>query len=573
MTKKRRPSAPAHPARSATLADVITALKRARGLSATRVRDLASAVKRVAVLLGNEPAAIAVDISAISARLVAVNPVAVGITPKRLANIRSDFLAALKASGSIPASAFRKSPLSRAWLELFESHSGRRVQIGLSRLARYASARRLEPNDINDGAMNDFIAAVREQSLCYRPKALHRAVALIWNELAQNPALWLQRVSVPSFRTPKRIDWNLLPEVFRQDVDNYVTWCAVSDPFAADARIRALAPRTLQLRRDEIHAAVTALVQSGVDTSTIQSLADLVSPDHLKRILRKRLEYETNTFNHFLGKTLVQLARDWVKVDAQVSAELKRLVSKMPAPVVGLTDKNKRALRQFDDPAVLRRLYSLSESLWTEAKRGKPNRLTLAKAQVALAIGVECYTAIRLQNLVALEFGTHLFLREGARAISILEIPAHEVKTRTDLAFDIPPRLAKMLIDYRDHLAPKIIGRRPLRLFVNIDGTPKNQAALSVLITTYLRRRAGVILTAHQFRHVSAKGLIDAHPGGGFEIAQQLLGHTSIKTTVSAYAGIDTRRAARRHQQLVEHALAAQKPARRSKNVPREDCW
>ena len=55
MTKKRRPSAPAHPARSATLADVITALKRARGLSATRVRDLASAVKRVAVLLGNEP--------------------------------------------------------------------------------------------------------------------------------------------------------------------------------------------------------------------------------------------------------------------------------------------------------------------------------------------------------------------------------------------------------------------------------------------------------------------------------------------------------------------------------------
>jgi integrase len=122
-----------------------------------------------------------------------------------------------------------------------------------------------------------------------------------------------------------------------------------------------------------------------------------------------------------------------------------------------------------------------------------------------------------------------------------------------------------MLIEYRDHLAPKIIGSRPLRLFVNVDGTPKNQAALSVLITTYLRRRAGVILTAHQFRHVSAKGLIEAHPGGGFEFAQQLLGHTSSKTTVSAYAGIDTRRAARRHQHLVEQALAAQTPAPRSR--------
>jgi integrase len=561
MTKKSRRSAPTHAAVGpATLADVTTALKRTSGLSATRARDLASAVKRVAALLGNEPAAIAVDISAISARLGAVNPVAVGITPKRLANIRSDFLAALNASALIPASAFRKSPLSRKWLELFQWHSGRRVQIGLSRLARYASARGLEPKDINDGVIHDFIAAVREQSLCDRPKALHRQVALIWNDLAQNPALWLQRVSVPSFRAPKRIDWNLLPEVFRKDVANYLAWCAVSDPFAADARIRALAPRTLRLRRDEIHAAVTALVESGVDTSTIQLLADLVSPDHLKRILRKRLEYETNTFNHFLGKTLVQIARDWVKVDAQVSAELKRLVSKMPAPVVGLTDKNKRALRQFDDPAVLRRLYCLPGILWTEARRGKPNRLTLAKAQVALAIGIECYTALRLQNLVALEFGTHLFMREGARAISSLEIPAHEVKNRTDLAFDIPPGLAKMLIEYRDHLAPKIIGHRPTRLFVNVDGTRKNQAALSVLIMAYLRRRAGRVLTPHQFRHLSAKVVLETRPGE-FEVIKQFLGHTSIKTTVSAYAGIDTRRAARRHQHLVEQALAVQMPA------------
>jgi hypothetical protein len=42
-----------------------------------------------------------------------------------------------------------------------------------------------------------------------------------------------------------------------------------------------------------------------------------------------------DTFNYFLGKMLVQMARDWVKVDAQVLAELKRLVSKMPAPVAG----------------------------------------------------------------------------------------------------------------------------------------------------------------------------------------------------------------------------------------------
>jgi len=339
---------------------------------------------------------------------------------------------------------------------------------------------------------------------------------------------------------------------------------AVSDPFALNARRRALARRTLQLRRDEIHAAVTALVESGTKPSAIRSLADLVQPDNLKRILRRRLECKTNTFNHFLGKTLVQVARDWVKVDAEEALELKRLVSKMPAPVAGLTDRNKQALRQFDDPAVLRRLYCLPEILWKEARREKSNRLTLAKTQVALAVGIECYTALRLQNLVALEFGTHLFMREDARAISSLEVPAHEVKSRTDLAFDIPPGLAKMLIEYRDHLAPNIIGHRPTRLFVNVDGTPKNQAALSVLIMTYLRRRAGIVLTPHQFRHLAAKVVLEAQPGE-FEVVKQFLGHTSIKTTVSAYAGIDTRRAARRHQHLVEQALAAQMPTRRSR--------
>ena len=346
-------------------------------------------MKRVATMLGNEPAAIAPDMSAISARLAAANPVALGITTKRLANIRSDFLAALKASGVISPSAFRKSPLSGPWLELFERHSGRRVQIGLSRLARYASARGLAPKDINDDVIAELIAAVRKESLCPRPKALHRQVSLVWNEAVRDSLPGLRPVTVPSFRSPTRIDWALLPKPFREEVDDHISWCAVSDPFAADARPRALAARTLQLRRDQIHAAVTALVESGIKPSAIRSLGDLVSPDHFKRILGRRLNSangEGNTFNYFLAKALAQMAREWVKVDAQVSAELKRLASKMPAPVPGLTDKNKRALRQFDDPVGLRRLYSLPERLWTEARRGKPNRLTLAKAQAALAI-------------------------------------------------------------------------------------------------------------------------------------------------------------------------------------------
>ena len=149
------------------MATVLAALEHPGTLSATRLRDLRSAVKRVADLLGNEPAGIPLDMDAISVRLGTISPLAVGMTAKRFANIRSDFLAAVKASGVKPVTS--KKTLSPAWVELFERLSGRRAHIGLSRLARYASAHGIEPGEINDDVIAGFIAAVREESLHRQP--------------------------------------------------------------------------------------------------------------------------------------------------------------------------------------------------------------------------------------------------------------------------------------------------------------------------------------------------------------------------------------------------------------------
>ena len=102
------------------------------------------------------------------------------------------------------------------------------------------------------------------------------------------------------------------------------------------------------------------------------------------------------------------------------------------------------------------------DRLWAEVKRdAKPNFRTLVKAQAALAVAILSYMPLRLQNLAALTFDVHLFMREAPGAISSLELPAGEVKNRRELAFDIPSDLAKMLIEYRNRIAPKIIGRRP----------------------------------------------------------------------------------------------------------------
>ena len=132
------------------------------------------------------------------------------------------------------------------------------------------------------------------------------------------------------------------------------------------------------------------------------------------------------------------------------------------------------------------------------------------------------------------------------------------------MAFDIPPQIVKMLIEYRNRIAPAVIGHRPERLFVNADGSAKSQSTVAWLIKTYLERRAGIVLTPHQFRHVSAKVMLDAEPGN-FETVGNCLGTKKSETTVNFYAGIDSRRAGRHQQRLIEQALAAEKPTSRPK--------
>jgi integrase len=179
-------------------------------------------------------------------------------------------------------------------------------------------------------------------------------------------------------------------------------------------------------------------------------------------------------------------------------------------------------------------------------------------AQAALALEVLIYMPIRMQNLARLEFDKHLFLHDGPGAVSTLDIPADEVKNKRPIEFDVPPHIARMLIEYRDRIVPSIVGRKFDRLFVNPDGTPKLPQTLSKLIGRIVRRYAGANLSPHQLRHLAAKILLDDSPGA-FELVKQLLGHENLKTTVNAYAGIDTRRACHHHYQLVEK-MSADKP-------------
>ena len=481
------------------------------------------------------------------------------MSAKTLQNVRAGFLAAVKVAGFMPAQRLAKA-LTADWVKLLDGQS-KRTRLGLARLARYASARKIAPRQVDDAVVADMIREIRECSLYRNPNRLHRTTAQVWNALARQRARKLRMLAVPSFAKPaKRIAWSAVGDEFRQDLDDYLRWCGGADLFAADARPQPLAPRTIRLCSDQVRAALTALVESGADPQQLTALADLVSPRNFKAILTRRYERNggvANSFDIYFARTLIRIAREWVKLGATELAELNRLAARLPKLTSGLTKKNRAALRQFDDWAAFQGLHALPDQLWAEVKRDRRgNRHTLAKAQAALAIGLLLYTPIRLQNLASLRFGAHLFVRQGRGAISTLEIPAQEVKNRRDLAFDLPPKVARMLLDYANSIAPRIIGHRPERLFVNLDGKAKQPQGVALLIRKTLRKRVGIELTPHQFRHLSARTVLDTEPGA-FETVRQLLGHKSLNTTVTAYTGIDSARAARHHYQIIENALAS----------------
>ena len=150
----------------------------------------------------------------------------------------------------------RRPPRRRAWRHPARP-AGDKHQTG----ERQPDRGEYKCQDIRQSSFR-FLTAVKVSGL----KPVQRSIKI---ELSPAWEIWCRssresaRTSAyrASFRAPaERIDVKQLPSSFQEDVESNIAWCGGTDVFAADARSRALAPRTLKLRRNQIQAAVTALV-------------------------------------------------------------------------------------------------------------------------------------------------------------------------------------------------------------------------------------------------------------------------------------------------------------------------
>jgi integrase len=560
-----------------TLGDVIKRIDANPDLSPSRRRDCRSALSTYAKLIGREPSTIALDLAEIRNTLDRMVPAAAQVSRKRWANLRSDIAAAIKASGLRPLLSTAKLEPDGTWASLLASMNNERWSAGLSRFARWASLRRIPPDKVDDAVIALFVAELEAASLVRKIGDQHRMVTRVWNALvASRPDLKLRPVQLVVRRpAPRRVSWDALPASFRADLDEYLTWCAVPDPLDEDARARRLAPKTISLRRDEMNGAVTAAVAAGIDPGRLTFLANLVEVETFRALLKQRWEKDgrkLTAYTHGVAGSLVAIAREWVKAPAEHIATLKALRHKLGGLPVGLTEKNQALLRKFDDPRLLAVLLELPDRLWRRARRefATRPRKSFLDLQTTLAIDLLLHVPLRMENLTSLSFERHLHWPRGRGKPAQLVIGGEETKNRLRLEFEIAAPLADRLLALRDEIAPKVVGHRPDGVFVHPTGEPRTQATIAVSIGKAVLRHTGLRITPHQFRHLAAKIILDAHPGA-IELVRQMLGQKHLKTTINYYAGIDTRRAGRAHNELIRKLREASLRPRRRPHRPREN--
>jgi integrase len=230
---------------------------------------------------------------------------------------------------------------------------------------------------------------------------------------------------------------------------------------------------------------------------------------------------------------------------------LKRIAAKLPAIALDLTPKNKALLRHFESDQMKARLHFLPDALQAEVTKAlEKGRVLFVEAQMAVAIDIQLAMGLRPQNLSALNGRRHFRDPDGPRGRLLLFIPAAEMKSRKqDFVAEIPSEVARRIRWYRRTILPRLGANPNGDLYVTAKGIKKDQRTLTIQMLKTIKRRLGIHMTAHQFRHLLGNSYLDANPHD-METPRLMLGHASINST-RIYVGSQSRRASRAHNDFL----------------------
>lgn len=537
-----------------SLADVLAALDGA-ALDARRLQELRSAVRAACRLIGRDPEAVPAEPRFLRPLLEGVSPEAHGMSRGRWSNVRSLIGAALKTVTSVMPGR-DTTPLSPAWAGLLEAAPEDR-RIRLQPFARGMSAMGIDPDVLTLQHLLDRRDAIIADRLRRSPEKAWDAFVWTWNACIRDVPGW---PAIPIKREDRResyvLPWPMLPERLKAEVDDFLLWRS-GLTLDEDGPARPARKTTLAVRERQFRVAASILLRSGVPCSELPGIADLLTLERFKIVLRFMLDRNGGKTSSQVGNLagfLKHVADVWVKTDRETLEAMKKIVAKLSSSKGGLTRKNRERLRPFDDPAVVEAFLDLPDRIRREVPAMRVSERSKAVlAQTAVAIALLQTTAIRIRNLCGLGMREHLIPRGNE---VFLVIPGDQVKNGEEIEAVLPPEVVDLLAWYiREHRS-RLMTAETDALFPGANGQTKSPVTFGPQISATVKRFLGIEVNPHLFRHAMGKLFLDVRPGD-YETMRSVLAHRDIETTKSVYTGAESVAAGRHFNAVIAARRAA----------------
>ena len=177
--------------------------------------------------------------------------------------------------------------------------------------------------------------------------------------------------------------------------------------------------------------------------------------------------------------------------------------------------------------------------------------------QQAVALTILTYAPLRIGNLAALHRERNLhWSGPNMTGSLLLDIDGAAVKNDQTLSFPVPTECADLirlyLQKYHSRLTP---GPNPYLFPSDVPGRPKRSDTLGKQLSKLIHRTIGLEVNPHLYRHLVHIIVLNRYPGA-YAMVSRVLGHKSLQTAISNYAGEDLAISMRAFQGLVADVVS-----------------
>jgi integrase len=235
-----------------------------------------------------------------------------------------------------------------------------------------------------------------------------------------------------------------------------------------------------------------------------------------------------------------------------------------------LTERNRAVLRQIDNPARRHDLLTFPQTVLAEVRRlPEITYRSAIRVQIALSVELLLMTGIRRANLAGIHIEHHLRWTRSPRGNTVhLVFDEHETKTGIALAYELPQVSVSLLEVYLRDYRPVLTGPENRFLFPGRGTGAKAAHRLSEQIRDQVYEQTGLKVTTHSFRHLDVKLMLEENPTN-YERPRQFLGHRSVATTATYYAGEERAAHVKLYDNLVERQRTPMVPTSLRKPKPK----